>query len=56
MLTSGTGCYPIHGEAYRRLAAAIRAIDDVAEILVGNREHFWLQLERSRYRRQDEES
>ena len=53
MLTSATSCYPINSEAYRSAEAAIRAIDAVADAFVGNREFFWLQLERSRHGRRD---
>lgn len=34
--------YPINGDAYQRGRKAMEAIDDVAEVLVGDRQYFWL--------------
>ncbi len=33
---------PFHSDIYRRTTALQAAIDDVAEQLTGNRQHFWL--------------
>ena len=33
--------YPIHSDAYRRASEAMKAIDDLAETLVGDRHYFW---------------
>lgn len=33
--------YPIHSDAYRRASEAMKAIDDVAEALVGDRRFFY---------------
>lgn len=35
--------YPINCDAYRRAGEAIQAIDDLAEILVGDPRYFWRQ-------------
>jgi hypothetical protein len=34
---------PCTGDIYARTSALVDAIDDVAELLTGNREHFWLE-------------
>jgi len=33
---------PCTGDVYRRTSGLVDAIDGVAEVLTGNREHFWL--------------
>jgi hypothetical protein len=33
---------PITGDVYQRCTGLIQAIDDVAEVLTGDRQHFWL--------------
>ena len=33
--------YPIHSDAYRKASNAMKAIDEVAEALVGDRQFLW---------------
>jgi len=42
MLVDIRKAYPIDSDAYRRAGEAMAAIDSVAEVLVGDRQYFWL--------------
>ena len=41
MLTDLRAVYKINSEPYRKAGAALTAIDDVVEELIGDRKHFW---------------
>lgn len=41
MLVAACTNYPIHSDAYRRASEAMKAIDAVAEALVGDPHYFW---------------
>jgi hypothetical protein len=41
MLVAVCTNYPIHSDAYRRASEAMKAIDAVAEALVGDPHYFW---------------
>lgn len=41
LATRVCACVQIGGPLYRQAEALMQAIDDLAETLTGNREHFW---------------
>ncbi len=43
MLVAVCTSYPIQSDAYRRASVAMKAIDDVAEALIGDRQYFLCQ-------------
>lgn len=45
--TDASGKVPIGGELYQRLDRLRGAIDDIAEIITGDRQHFWLKAHSS---------
>jgi len=40
---------PCTGDVYRRTSALVDAIDNVVELLTGNRKHFWLEPSTNRH-------
>jgi len=40
---------PCTGDVYRRTSDLVDAIDNVAELLTGNRKHFWLEPSTNRH-------